>query len=160
MHNLCAAEDPSYQKIANRKIPASKHQVNWPLASVAYANDNTTNTNILIPIPDGTPFTTIGTFTSPFSATSMCKGGDGNFYLTDGLRELFLFDPSTGTCTSLGYMSGMGNDNPNGISYDPVNHKYYMVGFFGLYSLDINTLAATFIGSFQGNYRLYNGTLF
>jgi hypothetical protein len=126
------------------------HHDSWPLASVAYANDNTTNENIAIPIPDGTPFTTIGTFTSPFSATSMCKGGDGNFYLTDALRELFLFDPGTGTCTSLGYMSGMGNDNPNGISYNPVTDKYYMVGFFGLYSLNLNTLTATFIGSFQG----------
>lgn len=121
------------------------------LASIAYANDNTTNTNISIPIPDGTPFTTLGNFTAPFSATSMCKGGDGNFYLTDGLRELYLFDPGTGTCTSLGYMSGMGNDNPNGISYNPINNTYYMVGFFGLYSLNINTLAATFIGNFQGN---------
>ncbi len=129
----------------------SVHQDSWPLASVAYANDNTTNTNISIPIPDGTPFTTLGNFTAPFSATSMCKGGDGNFYLTDALRELFLFDPATGTCTSLGYMSGMGNDNPNGISYNPVNHTYYMVGFFGLYSLNINTLAASFIGNFQGN---------
>ncbi len=121
------------------------------LASEAFANDNSTSSNISIPIPDGTPFTTLGTFAGPVFAASMCKGGDGNYYLVDvgPPPGLYLFDPASGTCTWIENISGMGSDPPNGLSYDPVNDSYYIVSPANLYSFDINTYIATLVGAFS-----------
>ena len=121
------------------------------LASVAYAYDNYTSENISIPIPNGTPFTTLGNFYTSSFASSMCKGGDGNYYLTDETPALYLFDPETGTCTLIGNIT-MPGDTPIGISYNPSNDTYYMVGLYGFYSFDINNLTATLIGTFQLEY--------
>ncbi|HSD63792.1 MAG TPA: hypothetical protein VLB50_08330, partial [Ignavibacteriaceae bacterium] len=119
-----------------------------PLASVAYANDNSTSSNISMPIPDGNPFTVLGSFSAPNFAASMCKGGDGNYYLVDIAPALYLFDPGSGTCTLIGNITGMSGDQPNGISYNPANDTYYMCSSSKFYSLDINSLTATLIGSF------------
>ena len=145
------------QTLSTGKAPFNKTRshVKWgssPLASVAYANDNFTGTNISIPIPAGTPFTNLGTFNAPNFASSMCKGGDGNYYLVDEAPALYLFDPETGTCTLIGNIT-MPGDTPIGISYNPSNGMYYMTGLNGFYSFDINSLTATLIGYFQLNLR-------
>jgi hypothetical protein len=143
--------------LSTGKAPFNKayNHINYrtsPLASVAYANDNYTGTNLSIPIPDGTPFTNLGSFTAPNFASSMCKGGDGNYYLVDETPALYLFDPETGMCTLIGLIT-MPGDTPIGISYNPSNDTYYMTGLYGFYSFDINSLTATLIGYFQLDLR-------
>ena len=122
-----------------------------PLSNIAYANDNQTSNNISIPMPDGTPFTVIGTFASPVFAASMCQGGDGNYYLIDvgPPVALYLFDPTSGTCTLIGSVTGMGADQPDGLAYNTANGIYYIVSAASLYSFDVNTLTATLIGAFS-----------
>jgi hypothetical protein len=121
-----------------------------PLASVAYANDNSTSSNVSIPIPDGNPFTVLGSFSAPNFAASMCKGGDGNYYLIDVAPALYLFDPGAGTCTLIGNITGMGSDGANitGIGYNPANDTYYLTTIGSFYSFDVNSLTATLIGAF------------
>ena len=148
--NICAQE----AGLSSGKAPFSKTRSHvqygtFSLADIAYANDNDNSNNISMPIPAGTPFTTIGSFTAPNFAASMVKGGDDNFYLIDVAPALYLFDPSIGTCTLIGNITGMNGDQPNGISYNPANNQYYMVSSSAFYSLDINTLQATLIGSFS-----------
>jgi hypothetical protein len=143
-----------YPQLSTGRAPFNKARshVNYgtfPLATIAYANDNSTSSNISMPIPDGDPFTVIGNFTAPNFAASMVKGWLENYYLLDIAPALYLFDPVDGTCTLLGNITGMGGDQPNGISYNPVDQKYYMVSGSALYTLDINTLQATLIGSFS-----------
>ena len=96
--NICAQESG----LSSGKAPFSKTRSHvqygtFSLADIAYANDNDNSNNISMPIPAGTPFTTIGSFTAPNFAASMVKGGDDNFYLIDVAPALYLFDPSTGT---------------------------------------------------------------
>ena len=84
-----------------------------PLADHAFANDNQTSNNISIPMPDGHPFSILGTFTAPNFAASMCTGGDGNYYLLDVAPALYCFNPYSGSCTLIGNITGMGADGSN-----------------------------------------------
>ncbi|HSD64827.1 MAG TPA: T9SS type A sorting domain-containing protein [Ignavibacteriaceae bacterium] len=120
----------------------------FSLADIAYANDNSQSTNISMPLPAGNPFTVLGSFSAPNFAASMCRGGDGNYYLIDIAPAVYLFDPNTGTCTLIGNITGMSGDQPNGIAYNYMDDTYYMCSSSKFYSLDINTLTATLIGSF------------
>ncbi len=144
---------PQQQILSAGKAPFNKANSHAkygksPLADIAYANDNSTSDNISIPIPEGNPFTVIGSFYAPEFASSMTKGGDGNFYLTDIAPALYLFDTYSGTCTLIGSITGMEAYSLNGISYNLADNKYYMVSTSALYTLDINTLQATLIGEF------------
>jgi len=139
--------------LSTGKAPFNKAQSHvqygtFNLADLAYANDNNTSNLVSLPLPAGNPFTIIGSFSGPVFAASMVRGGDLNYYLLDVTPQLYLFDPGSGTCTLIGNITGMGGDQPNGISYNPANDKYYMVSSANFYSLDINTLQATLIGAF------------
>lgn len=117
-------------------------------SEIAFANDNNTNATFSFPVPEGTPWTSLGTFSAPVFAGSMCQGGDGNLYLLDVTPILYQFDTTTGAVTMIGNITGMGGDQPNGISYNTADGNYYMVSSTALYSLDIGTLTATLIGNF------------
>jgi hypothetical protein len=118
-------------------------------AMVAYANDLSQDINISIPVPAGTPFTVLGNSNISSITVSMCKGGDGNYYLLGAYPStLYLFDPGSGTCSLIGYITGMG-DIPSGISYNPLNNTYYITSTDKLYSFDVSTLNAALIGAFS-----------
>ena len=143
----------TYPQLSTGRAPFNKARSHvtygtFPLADIAYANDNSTSNNVSLPLPAGNPFTIIGSFSAPVFAASMVRGGDFNYYLLDVTPQLYIFDPGSGTCTLIGNITGMGGDQPNGISYNPANDTYYMVSSANFYSLDINTLQATLIGAF------------
>jgi len=128
--------------------------VNTPdlLASIAYGHENNSKSTLSMPIPAGTPFTTLSIFNPPQFASSMTKGGDGNYYLITREPSLYLFNTTTGAVTSLGPISGLGGDLPNGITYNPANSIYYIISAESLYSFNVTTRVATLIG----NMGVYN----
>ncbi|HSW54076.1 MAG TPA: T9SS type A sorting domain-containing protein [Ignavibacteriaceae bacterium] len=117
-------------------------------ASIAYAHNSQGGATLSMPIPAGTPWTTIGNFTPPGGsfATSMTQGGNGNFYLTTNAPQLYQFNAATGNVTLLGAITGA-SETPNGISYNLANSTYYLVGNTNFYSFNINTKVATLIGN-------------
>ena len=147
-----------YDQLSNGPIPKMKVQsihniVNQQniLATTALAYSGANSVTLTMPLPAGTPFTTLTSWAAPNWASGMAKGLDGNYYLTDVGPPVALFqvDPSTGTVTSIGSITGMGSDQPNGIAFNPANGMFYMVSSSSFYSLDIDTRVATLIGTFS-----------
>ncbi len=105
-----------------------------------------------MPIPEGVPLTYNTIW--PGYGTSMCIGGDGNYYITLENGKFYEFYPQTGIVSMSGInMLGLQeNDHLNGIAYNPKNGKYYLAaGSYyytsdNIYELDINTGVATLIG--------------
>ena len=130
-----------------------------PLATLAYGYGNQLLQTLSMPLPAGQPFTNLGAFTFPSFASSMTKGGDGNYYLTTTyqttptVQTAKLYTVSTaGVVTLLGDITGTGTNSVNGISYNPNNSTYYLMGATTptnslLYSFDVNTRVATLIGT-------------
>jgi hypothetical protein len=116
-------------------------------ASIAYAHNSQGGATLSMPIPAGTPFTTLGSWTAPTFGSSMQKGGDGVFYLTDIAPSLFEFNTGTGAVTSLGAITGTSGDQINGLSFNSANGTYYMVSGTNFYSVDVSTRVATLIGN-------------
>jgi hypothetical protein len=114
-------------------------------ASIAYAHNSQGGATLSMPIPAGTPFTTLGTWTAPNFGSSMIKGGNGTYYLTDANSGLFEFNTGTGAVTALGAITGA--TDINGISFNPANSMYYVITGLNFYSFDVNTRVATLIGS-------------
>ncbi|MCW8805153.1 MAG: hypothetical protein OQK56_01735, partial [Ignavibacteriaceae bacterium] len=97
------------------------------LAVVAYGCSNIRNATLSIPIPLGTPLDSLNSWIAPTFASSMTKGGNGRYYVTDQTPALYEFIPSDGTVTLFGNITGMvAGDFPNGISYNPANGQYYI----------------------------------
>jgi hypothetical protein len=116
-------------------------------ATIAYAHNSQGLATLSLPIPAGTPFTTLGTFDPGANfASSMTKGGDGNYYLTTNQPALYQFNTGTGAVTLLGTITG-GSETPNGLSYNPANSMYYYVGSTSFFSFDVSTRVATLIGN-------------
>jgi hypothetical protein len=118
-------------------------------ATIAYGHSSIQLSTLSMPLPSGTPFTLMSPWTAPGFASSMAKGGDGNFYITEIAPALYQFNPSTGAVTLLGSITGMGADQPNGIKYNPANGQYYIVSSANFYSFNITTRVATLIGAFN-----------
>ena len=135
--------------IPNLNLGNNHTIVNTPdiLASIAYGHEYTSRSTLSMPIPAGTPFNTLNIFNPPQFASSMTKGGDGNYYLITREPALYLFNTTTGAVTLLGPINGMGGDLPNGITYNPTNSSYYLISALSLYSFNITTRAATLIGN-------------
>jgi hypothetical protein len=135
--------------IPNLNIGSNHTRVSTPdlLASIAYGHENNSKSTLSMPIPAGTPFTTLSVFNPLQFASSMTKGGDGNYYLITREPALYLFNTTTGAVTSLGSISGLGGDLPNGITYNPANSIYYIISAESLYSFNVTTRVATLIGS-------------
>ena len=116
-------------------------------ATIAYGHESQSGNTLSMPIPAGTPFTTLGSWTAPTFGSSMIKGGNGNYYVTDVGPVLFQFNTGTGAVTQLGAITGTSGDQINGISYNPANSTYYLISGTNFYSLNIGTYAATLIGN-------------
>ena len=116
-------------------------------ATIAYAHNSQGGATLSMPIPAGTPWTTLGSFTAPQFASSMVKGGNGIYYLTDVTPILFQFNPASGSVTQLGAITGTAGDQIQGISFNPEDGNYYLVSSTNFYSLNISTYAAQLIGS-------------
>ena len=106
-----------------------------------------------MPIPAGVPLSFFS-IQPPYSS-SMCIGGEGDYFLTSESGAVYNFDPLTGIINigSHFHITGLQvNDLLNGIAYNPKNGKYYLAAGSYLYSsdniyeLDINTGVATLIG--------------
>ena len=151
-----------YAQVSNAstgKVPSLKldrtHTVYVParcnLAIIAYGYAGIAATTISIPIPAGTPFTTLGSWTPPVFASSMVKTPANEYYITEvgPPAALYQFNPGTGAVTLVGNITGMGADQPNGISYNPANGIYYIVSSANFYSFDLTTRVATLIGPFN-----------
>ena len=118
-------------------------------ASIAYGWEWMSKSTLSMPIPAGTPFTTLNIFLPPDGgfASSMTKGGDGNYYvITYDNPSLFLFNTTTGAVTLIGSITGLA-EAPNGISYNPANGSYYLITASYFYSFNITTRVATLIGN-------------
>ncbi|NWG28822.1 MAG: T9SS type A sorting domain-containing protein [Ignavibacteriaceae bacterium] len=137
--------------IPNLKVGNSHTIVNTPdiLASIAFGHENVSKSTISMPMPAGTPFNTLNIFVPPNGsfASSMTKGGDGNYYLTTKEPALYLFNTTTGAVTLLGTINGLSGDLPNGITYNPANSMYYLISAEKFYSFNVSTRVATLIGS-------------
>ena len=145
------------------KIPIMKRVrthtiVNLPnnQASIAYGYSSINSTTLSMPIPAGTPFTILSYWTAPVFASSMTKGGNSVYYLTEvgPPPKLYTFDPTSGTVTFTVNITGLlGTDQPNGIAYNVLSDMYYLAAGSlspvsdNIYSLDVNTGVAAFIGS-------------
>jgi hypothetical protein len=116
-------------------------------ASIAYGFENVSHSTISMPIPTGTPFTTLNIFIPPAFASSMTKGGDGIYYLITHEPALYQFNTTTGVVSLLGSITGLSGNLPNGISYNPTNSTYYIITSEFLYSFNVTTRVATLIGN-------------
>jgi hypothetical protein len=124
-------------------------------ASIAYGHSSIQEFTLSMPIPSATPFTLLTQYTSSGFLSSMCKGGDGKYYVTEVYfvpplpsASLYELNPVNGILTLLGSISGLGTEMPNGIAYNPADGSYYLCTDVSLYSLDVITRVATYIGSF------------
>jgi hypothetical protein len=116
-------------------------------ASIAYGHLFQSGSTLSIPIPAGYPFNTMSLFQPPDFASSMTKGGNGNYYLITHEPALYNFNNTTGAVTLIGSITGLNGDFANGISYNPANSTYYIITSANLYSFNITTRVATLIGS-------------
>jgi len=144
-------------KIPTMKLERVHTIVNLPdnPASIAYGWSSINATTLSMPIPAGTPFTNLTPWTAPAFASSMIKGGNGTYYMTEvgPPAALYTFNPAGGAVTFLTNITGLqGADAPNGIAYNAANGMYYIsAGSLSpvsdnIYSLDVNTGVATLIG--------------
>lgn len=142
--------------IPNLNVASNHSIVNNPdiLASIAYGHESNSKSTLSMPLPAGTPFTTLNIFIPPNGsfASSMTKGGDGNYYLITRDQvtfesALYLFNTTTGAVTLLGPITGLAGDLPNGITYNPANSTYYLISASSLYSFNVTTRVATLIGN-------------
>ena len=125
------------------------------LASVAYGFSSTLDSTISMPIPTGQPLTLLAPFNTTGSLSSMCKGGDGNYYVIEFFYlppipnpNLYSFNTNTGELNLVGNILGLNGEFLNGIAYNPANNDYFLCSDTSLYSFDINSLTATYLGSF------------
>jgi hypothetical protein len=156
-----AASFAQFSSASNGPVPDIHKKATVPFVSaptaggdIAYGYGSISAVTLSMPMPAGTPFTTLAAFTFPNFGSTGVRGGDGNYYFLDYLTPtLYQFDPGSGTVTLIGNITGMGGANANGIAYDGTSSKYYLCGgIFGatnnLYELDITSRVATLVGSF------------
>jgi hypothetical protein len=141
-------------KFGEREV-THESKLNSVTASLAYGHSSIQEFTLSLPIPSATPFTLLTQYTSSGFLSSMCKGGDGKYYMTEiyfvpplPSASLYELNPVNGVLTLLGSISGLGTEMPNGIAYNPADGTYYLCTDVSLYSLDIITRVATYIGSF------------
>ncbi len=142
-HKVVSTGPVPYGDLYNQSaVPSSDNP-----ALLAYAFENWSHSTLSMPIPAGTPFNTMNIFQPPAFASSMTKGGDGNYYLITHEPALYQFNNITGAVTLLGSIAGLAGNLPNGISYNPANSTYYIITSENLFSFNISTRVATLIGN-------------
>ena len=117
-------------------------------ATEAFGFASQASQTISFPLPAGTPFTNLAGWTDPGFASSMVKTPTGEYYVTviGPPDQLYQFDPTTGSMTLVGNITGLDADGPNGISYNPADGNYYIITSNNFYVFDLSTLTATLIG--------------
>jgi hypothetical protein len=136
-------------------IPYNKTEVQAQinLDYIAYGFSTLDYLTISMPIPEGYPLTFYNSW--PGYATSMCLGGDGLYYLTTLNGYVYRFHSQTHSIdlNRIYQISGLiTGDKVNGISYNPVNNKYYIAAGSDLtqsdniYQLNITNGQANLIG--------------
>ena len=150
---------------SNLRIPKLNRShtpyVHTPTASIndfdmAYGWSSINSTTLSMPIPAGTPFTSLAAWTPPVFASTAVRGPDGTYYVVDvgPPSTLWTMDPTTGAMTEVGTITGIeSGGSANGMAYDAVNNTFYLAaGVFtvtnNLYSFDPSTLTATLVGAF------------
>jgi hypothetical protein len=137
--------------IPKMKIEQNHKQVSTTQNKIwgtAYGFSNIQNYTLSMPIPAGTPFTLLSSWTPPVFASSMVNQPWTTYYYITELGPppaLYEMDSETGIVTLVGNITGM-YDQPNGISYNSANGHYYIISSTNLYSFDPLTLNATLIG--------------
>jgi len=156
--NIFAQENVnSAGKIPSMKLERVHTIVNLPEnpASIAYGWSSINLTTLSMPIPAGTPFTNLAPWTAPVFASSMIKGGNGTYYMTEvgPPAALYIFNPAGGAVTFHVNITGLqGADQPNGIAYNAANGMYYLAAGSlspvsdNIYTVDVNTGVATLVG--------------
>lgn len=112
---------------------------------------------ISIPIPAGTPFTTINAHFIPGWLAGADMGADGTYYgctfIGSGSSNLVMVDKSTGIPTTIGPITGF-SLYPTSLAYNSTDSTWY----FGstdavtsnLYTLNVSTGVATLVGPITG----------
>ena len=147
--NIYSQDIQSVGPIPKMRLGGKEHSVVKYLdnpASIAYGW-SAWGSMLSMPIPAGTPFTILGSFDPPDFASSMVKGGNGTYYLTDISSILFEFNPNTGDVTQLGTITGTNGDQIMGITFNPANGQYYLISLTKFYSFDVGTYVSTLIGN-------------
>lgn len=153
---ISQSNNPSNGNVPDRKIKPGVPFTGIPIESgdLAYAYAGISSVTVLMPMPAGTPFTTLAPFTFPNLGSTGVRGGDGNYYFLDYLNpSVYQLDPDIGSLTFIGNITGMGGANGNGLTYDGTSGKYYIAGGVftvtnNLYEVDLGALTATLVGSF------------
>jgi len=126
------------------------------LSNLAYGFSNDGLFSLYMPIPEGAPFTVLRQYGLEFPI-SMCGGENEEYYVTvlhtppipPMPANLYQFDPATGNFNLLGSISGMEEEEPLGIAYNPADSLYYIASGSNLYLFDISSRVASLIGPFN-----------
>ena len=124
------------------------YQSNADLLTAGYAYSATTQSILSASGPCA--FNFLAFWSTSDYLSSMCQGGDGKYYVTGtNSPSLYQLDTINVSFELLGNITGMGADEPNGISYNPVDGNYYIASSSNLFSFNVNTRTATLIGPFN-----------
>ncbi|MGA2667564.1 MAG: T9SS type A sorting domain-containing protein [Ignavibacteria bacterium] len=133
------------------KVPYSPGILPDLLASTAYAQDGLMNVFASVPIPSGTPWTTIG------SLATLSYGGafaNGNYYITTGsANQLGTVNITTGVETIIGTISGVASGYVStGLAYKLPSGPMYLgatnISASNLYTVTLTSpVTATLIGT-------------
>jgi hypothetical protein len=134
------------------KVQQYKFREQGTALETAYGHSSFQNYTLSMPIPAGTPFTILSSWTPPVFASSMVnERGTSYYYITEvgPPAALYKMDSEIGVVTLVGNITGMGSDQPNGIAYNTENNTYYICSSANLYSFNLTTRVATLIGPFN-----------
>jgi hypothetical protein len=118
-------------------------------ASIAYGHESQSSFTISMPIPAGTPFTQLFNWAPSTFASSMAANPPGFYYITETGPPAILHQTYGDVVLPVGEIIGMGNEKPNGITYNTINQCFYIASSTNLYSFDLLKLSATLIGPFN-----------
>ncbi len=159
-NNTFAQNSPSIGLAPSNHIINKTHERGAKIqrdgATTAYGvyfdlNNFTDNQFFSVPIPDGVPFTPIGT-----PGTILVQGGDfgdnGIFYATQNNTDLITIDLNTGTITFIATITGLtSGQSITSLGFYPATHTMYMgttdITTSELYTLDVSSGVATLIGT-------------
>ena len=134
------------------KVQQHKSKEQSTILETAYGHSSLQVYTLSMPIPGGTPITYLSQWYPPVFASSMVNQPWTHYYYITEVGPppaLYEMNSETGIVTLVGNITGMGSDQPNGISYNPANNTYYICSSTNLYSFNLTTRVATLIGPFN-----------
>jgi hypothetical protein len=115
----------------------------------AYGYSSVLHYIISVPIPEGQPITLIQPWSPPNIPTAMA--GDGNKSIIDDGNNYWLYLPNNGNLYNLGLITGLGEEQVNGLAIDFNNqYNFYIVTDENLYLFIYwtNPMTVELVGSF------------